>query len=43
MDKGIKKICYVCAMEYYSPMRKKKVLPFVTMWMKLKGVVLSEK
>ena len=43
MDKGIKEIFYECAMEYYSAMRKKKVLPFVTTWMKLKVVVLSEK
>ena len=29
-------------MEYYSAMRKKKVLPFVTTWMKLEGIMLSE-
>ena len=29
-------------MEYYSAMGKKKILPFVTAWMNLKGVMLSE-
>ena len=29
-------------MEYYSALRKKDVLPFVTMWTNLEGMVLSE-
>ena len=32
---------YAHTEEYYSPM-KKKILPFVTMWMSLEGIVLSE-
>ena len=37
-----KKVRYIYAMEYYSAMGKKKILPFVTAWMNLKGVMLSE-
>jgi len=29
-------------MEYYSAMRKKKILPFATTWMILEGIMLSE-
>ena len=29
-------------MEYYSAIKKKKVLPFVTVWMDLENIMLSE-
>ena len=29
-------------MEYYSAMRKKEILPFLTAWMGLEGIMLSE-
>ena len=29
-------------MGYYSAIEKKKLLPFVTIWMNLKGIILSE-
>ena len=29
-------------MEYYSALKKNEILPFVTTWMDLKGVMLSE-
>ena len=29
-------------MEYYSAVRKKEILPFVTIWMNLEGIMLSE-
>ena len=29
-------------MEYYPPTRKNEILPFVTTWMDLEGVMLSE-
>ena len=41
-------LCYVgvcmCVymMQYYSVIRKKEILPFVTTLMKLKGLILSE-
>ena len=28
--------------EYYSAIKKKEILPFVTTWIDLKGIVLSE-
>ena len=29
-------------MEYYSGIKKKKIMPFVTTWMDLENVILSE-
>ena len=29
-------------MEYYSPMRKKEILLFVTIWREHEGIMLSE-
>ena len=29
-------------MEYYSALRKKKILPVVTTWVDLEGIMLSE-
>ena len=29
-------------MEYYSAMKKNEILTFVTTWMNLKGIILSE-
>ena len=29
-------------MEYYSSIKKNKILPFVATWMDLKGIMLSE-
>ena len=33
---------YVNIMEYYSALKKKEILPFVTTWINLKGIMLSE-
>ena len=33
---------YIYTMEYYSALRKKVILPFVTMQMDLEGIMLSE-
>ena len=32
----------VCVYEHYSAMRKKEILPFVTTWMNVKDITLSE-
>ena len=33
---------YIYTMEYYSAIRKKKILPFTTTWMELEAIMLSE-
>ena len=33
---------YTHTMEYYSAIKKNEILPFVTTWMDLEGIVLSE-
>ena len=38
----IKKIWYVYTMEYYAAERKKEFLPFMTAWMELESIMLSE-
>ena len=40
MDKeGVR---YIHIIEYYSAIKTKEILPFVTIWMDLKGIMLSE-
>ena len=39
MDKDV--VC-VCVMEYYSAIKKNEILPFVTTWLELEGILLSE-
>ena len=38
----IKKLWYIHTMEYYTAERKKKLLPFVTAWMEVESIMLSE-
>ena len=42
MDEWIKKMWYIDTMEYYSAIKKNEILPFVTTWMELEGITLSE-
>ena len=39
---GLKKLWYIYTMEYYASERKKELIPFVTAWMKLESIMLSE-
>ena len=41
MDEWIK-MWYIYTMEYYSAIKKNENLPFVTTWMALEGITLSE-
>ena len=41
-DEWIKKMWYVCTMEYYSAIRNDKYPPFASTWMELEGIMLSE-
>ena len=43
VDEWIKKMWCIYAMEFYSAVKKKKeILPFMTTWRKLEGIILSE-
>ena len=42
MDEWIKKMWCIYTMEYYSAIKKNKILPFATVWMELEGIMLSE-
>ena len=42
INEWIKKQWYIYTMEYYTAERKKELLSFVTAWMELKNIVLSE-
>ena len=41
-NEWIKKLWYIYTMEYYMAERKKELLPFVTAWMELENIMLSE-
>ena len=42
VNEWIKKVRYIYTMEYYVAERKKELLPFVTAWMELESIMLSE-
>ena len=44
INRQIDKKCYkyIYAMEYYSAIKKYKILPFAAMWMDLENIMLSE-
>ena len=42
VNEWIKKLWYIYAMEYYAAGRKKEFLPFVTAWVELETIMLSE-
>ena len=42
MDEWIKKLWYIYTVEYYLTVKKKELLPFATVWMDLKSIMLSE-
>ena len=42
MGEWIKNMWSKYTIEYDSAVKKKKILPFVTTWMKLEGIMLSE-
>ena len=41
-DKWIKKMWFICTMEYYLAMRKSAIMPFAAMCMELEGIMQSE-
>ena len=42
VDEWMKQLWDVYTMEYYSTIKQKKILPFVTIWMDLENIMLSE-
>ena len=38
----VQQLWYVYTMQYYLAIKKKKILPFVTVWMGLENIILSE-
>ena len=42
VDEWIKKMGYMYTRECYSAIKKKEILPFVTTWMALDSIMLSE-
>ena len=41
IDEWIKQLWDIYIMEYYSALKKKKILPFATVWMDLDSMMLS--
>ena len=41
-DDWIRKKWYIYTMEYYSSIKKNKIMPFEATWMKLETLILSE-
>ena len=41
-DGWIRNMCYIYTMEYYSAIRKDKIMPFAATWMELETLILSE-
>ena len=42
IDDCLKKLWYIYTMEYYSAIRRDEILPFVTTWINLEIIMLSE-
>ena len=42
-EEWIKKMCYICIMEYYSAIKKNKIMPSAATWMQLEIIILSQK
>ena len=43
VNEWIKKLWYICTMEFYTAERKKELLPFATAWMELESIMLSDR
>ena len=42
VNEWLLKLWYIYTMEFYTAERKKELLPFVTTWMELESIMLSE-
>ena len=41
-DEWVKKMWYLCITEYYSAVKKYKIMPFAATWMDLEIIILNE-
>ena len=41
-DEWIKKMWHIYKMEYYSAIKRNKIMPFAATWMELEMIILSE-
>ena len=41
-DDWIRKMWYIYTIEYYSAIKKNKIMPFAATWMELETLILSE-
>jgi hypothetical protein len=41
-DEWIKKMWYLCTMEFYAAIKKNEMLSFAGKWMELENIILSE-
>ena len=41
-EEWIKKLWYVCTVEYHAAIKKNEIMPFVAPWMGLETVILSK-
>ena len=42
-EEWIKKMCHIYTMEYYSAVKKNKIMPFAATWVDLEIIILSQK
>ena len=42
VNEWIKRLWYIYTMQYYAAERKNSLLPFITAWMELNNIILSE-
>ena len=41
IEEGIKKLCYIYTMKYYSAIKKNKIMAFAGKWMQLESIMLK--